>query len=335
MKERIERNRIIIGDAYEQLIKLPDANIDTVITSPPYFGLRDYGHWRQVGLESNVELWADRLLTICREIGRVLKPSGSLWLNLGDSFSNHPRQGTPNKSLLLGPQRLALKLVRDGWLLRNQIIWAKPNGMPSSVTDRFSCKYEVILLLVRSRHYFFDLDPVRERPISPRRPKTVGSNLYLPPDAQPPRHYGLDLNAGLSRLKAAGHPSHRLGKNPGDVWTQPTGGYRGAHFATFPLRLIERPLLATCPECVCAACGAPWRRQTADRGPNPSLGLLRPDCGCRAAGEPGIVLDPFLGSGTVAIAAEQHGRDWIGIELNPRYAALAKQRLADHRSKPS
>ena len=152
MPDQLKRNQIILGDAHEELIKFPKASIDTVITSPPYFGLRDYGHHRQIGLESNVELWAERLLTICREVGRVLKPSGSLWLNLGDSFSNHPRQGAPNKSLLLGPQRLALKLVRDGRLLRNQIVWAKPNGMPSSATDRFSCKYEVILLLVRAHH---------------------------------------------------------------------------------------------------------------------------------------------------------------------------------------
>jgi site-specific DNA-methyltransferase (adenine-specific) len=134
-------------------------------------------------------------------------------------------------------------------------------------------------------------------------------------------------------MKAAGRERHPLGKNPGDVWSLATASYRGAHFATFPIELIRRPLLATCPERLCAACSAPWQRarQVID-GRALATGPLRPACDCRTGWRPGVVLDPFMGSGTVALAAEQHRRDWVGIELNPDYAALAEQRLAAWRA---
>jgi site-specific DNA-methyltransferase (adenine-specific) len=326
------RNHIIIGDALAELQKLPDSCIDTVITSPPYFGLRDYGHEQQLGLESDVYTWAERVRMVCRQLARVLKPTGSLWLNLGDSFSCHARQGTPFKCLLLGPQRVALKLLGDGWMIRNQVIWAKPNGMPSSVRDRLSCKYEVLLLLVRTRHYFFDLDAIRVAAVSPRQAGKALNQPYPPLHAQPPKAHGINKNFGLRNLKASGRPAHPLGKNPGDVWTIPTTGFHDAHFATFPLKLVERPLRATCPERVCATCGAPWRRQPINRqDASPRLGALQPGCGCNGLTTPGLVLDPFMGSGTVALAAERLGRDWLGVELNRGYAAITRRRLRAER----
>ena len=142
----------------------------------------------------------------------------------------------------------------------------------------------------------------------------------------------MSLNTGLSRLKQDGRGSHPLGKNPGDVWPLATAGYRGAHFATFPVALVQQPLLATCPERVCANCGQPWQRPPLDRRQiPPARRPLQAACRCGGGSMPGVVLDPFMGSGTVALAAEQHRRDWLGVELNPVYAALTQRRLDDWR----
>lgn len=331
---RLPLGQILIGDVHTRLAELPSSSIDTVITSPPYFALRDYGHAKQLGLESDVDGWVSDLVAVCRNIARVLKPSGSLWVNIGDSYSGHSRQGAPKKSLLLGPQRLAVALLKDGWIIRNQVIWAKTNPMPSSTGDRLSCTYEVVLLLVRSTRYFFDLDAIRRPLVTKAKKRTTATNYrYLPDDAIPP-DIGFDDDRGLNRLKVEGRAGHPLGKNLGDVWQLPTAGYRGAHFATFPVSLIEPPLLATCPEKVCVQCGVPWQREPVDRDQNvPVLGKLQPDCDCGADIAPGVVLDPFCGSGTVGLAAEKHGRDWVGIELNPVYAALAHRRLSDWRAR--
>ncbi|MDQ3154019.1 MAG: site-specific DNA-methyltransferase [Actinomycetota bacterium] len=337
----LPRNQLLIGDAREQLRKLPDASVDCVITSPPYFGLRDYAMNGQLGTEGHIDEWVTGLLDVCRELARVLKPSGVLWLNLGDGYSRHPREGTGKKSLLLGPERLALALTDEGWLLRNKVIWAKTNPMPQSTRDRLSCGYEVLYFLTRSPRYYFDLHAIRMPPVtSPHRGHAVRASAYPPVEAAP--HVGrvprVDLNRGLAALKATGRESHPLGKNPGDVWSLATAGYRGAHFATFPVELVRRPLLATCPAQVCAACEQPWQRsQQRLHGRSLATGRLHPVCSCHDTGDPvsrpGVVLDPFLGSGTVALAAEQHGRDWIGIELNPVYAALAERRIADQRQR--
>lgn len=330
---RLPLGRIVIGDVRNRLAELPAASVDTVITSPPYYGLRDYGHAKQLGLEPDVGAWVTNLVRVCRDVARVLKPSGSLWLNAGDGYSNHERQGAPKKSLLLGPQRLAVALVQDGWIIRNQVVWAKTNPIPSSVGDRLSCTYEVMLLLVRSQRYFFDLDAIRQ-PITTQATKRPGAAgyRYLPDHVMPP-DTGFDDDGGLNQLKVEGRAGHPLGKNPGDVWQLPTAGYRGAHFATFPLSLITPPLLATCPEKVCTRCGIPWQREAVNRRHAvPILGRLRPGCKCGVGTVPGIVLDPFMGAGTVAVAAERHGRNWVGIELNPKYAALAERRIHDHRT---
>jgi site-specific DNA-methyltransferase (adenine-specific) len=328
-------NRILVGDVHERLKELPDASADCIITSPPYFALRDYGMGGQIGAETDVEAWAADIAAVGAELGRVLAPGGSLWLNLGDGYARHAREGAEKKSLLLGPQRVALRLTRAGWLLRNQIVWAKRNPMPSSVTDRLSTTHEFVYFFTRQPTYYFDLDAIRAPAVTPTRNGRRSQTSYPPKTAVPfvGRAPRVDLNHGLQALKASGRESHPLGKNPGDVWHLATAGYRGAHFATFPVELIRKPLLATCPARVCARCGQPWRRapQVID-GRKLAIGPLRTGCP-HADWRPGRVLDPFMGSGTVALAAETYGRDWLGIELNPDYAALAEQRIAEWRTK--
>lgn len=321
----LPRNRILVGDATARLAGLPDASVDTAITSPPYFRLRDYAVSGQLGAETHVDEWVTGLRDVGREIARVLVPSGTFWLNLGDTYATHPSQGAPKKSLLLAPERLARVLMADGWLIRNKIVWAKTNSRPTSATDRLACAWEVIYLLVRSPRYFFHLDairmphssrPPRARPKRPARPQTAHERW---------RGLNADGSRGLDALKAKGLVGHPLGKNPRDVWSLATSNFCGAHFATFPLTLAERMVKAGCPERRCSTCRTAWRRiphAAAVRG------RLRPCCGCGAPRECGLVLDPFMGAGTTALAAEQLGRDWLGIELNPAFARLAADRLA-------
>jgi site-specific DNA-methyltransferase (adenine-specific) len=322
----LPRNQVLVGDVREKLKLLPSGSIDCVITSPPYFGLRDYGVAGQLGLEPNIEAWVNELRLVCRDLSRVLKPAGSVWLNVGDGYSAHPREGAPVKSLLLGPERLAVALAQDDWIVRNQVIWHKPNAMPHSVRDRLSNSHETIFLLTRNRRYFFDLDAIRV-PGQRRDSRSLSRRRY-PPAHVMPANRPVNGNGGLAR-----RPMHPLGKNPGDVWPVATAGFRGAHFATFPVELVRRPLLATCPPKVCTGCGQPWRRAVeAIGGRRLATGPLEPACDCQQPARPGVVLDPFMGSGTVALAAEQHGRDWVGIELNPEYATLSQRRLMSRRA---
>jgi DNA modification methylase len=327
------RNLILVGDVRERLAEVPAESVDCVITSPPYYQLRDYGHNGQLGLEATVDEWADALRDVLRDIGRVLKPTAAVWVNLGDSYSRHEKHGAPAKSLLLGPERFSLKLLEDGWIVRNKVVWAKSNPMPSSVRDRLSSTSEVIYLLTRSGSYFFDLDAIRTPHRSTRAPQKESRSaphVYPAPGAGAPAWGNLTQtgNRALAEMNDRGEVGHPLGKNPGDVWETGTASFRGAHFATFPIKLIERPLLATCPEKVCARCRRPWQRDPMRRlGQLAVRGELRPSCRCERGWKPGLVLDPFLGSGTVALAAIAHRRDWLGIELNPGYAAIAEQRI--------
>jgi DNA modification methylase len=349
------RNRILVGDVRKRLAELPAGSIDCVITSPPYYQLRDYGIAGQLGLEENIEAWVDELGLALSGLVRVLKPAGSLWLNLGDSYSRHPRYGAPAKSLLLGPERLLLALASDGWIVRNKVIWAKTNPMPHAVRDRLSNSYDVVYFLSRQRLYYFDLDAIR----LPHRSQSSSrrATSYPPERASPPlwRQPG-GGNRGLTAQKQRGEVGHALGKNPGDVWALPSASFPGAHFATFPPGLVERPLLATCPELVCVSCERPFRRRSRARREEAGRarrqarrethvlryprrysvirerGALLPDCRCGASAVPGVVLDPFFGAGTVALVAERHGRDWLGVELNPLYVKIAEQRLAADRA---
>jgi site-specific DNA-methyltransferase (adenine-specific) len=327
----LPRNTILAGDVLTRLRALPTGQVDCVITSPPYYQLRDYGVPGQLGLEDTVEDWVSALRAVCRELARVLKPTGALWLNLGDSFSRHARFGTPAKGLFLAPERLIIALATDGWIVRNKVVWAKTNPMPHAVSDRLSLTWEPVYLLVRSRRYFFDLDAIRE-------PFQTDADLRQ------------SRRRGFGQGQSSDHMRLARGKNPGDVWTLPTSTLRSAHFATFPAELLRRPLLSTCPEAICTACGIPWRRPvtTARIGEHRNggqvarerhvlhyprrwrtvhqIGELVP-CGCQAPTRPGVVLDPFFGSGTVGLVARRYGRDWLGIELNPDYLELARLRL--------
>lgn len=320
------RNMVLVGDALKRLRELPDASVDCVITSPAYFQLRSYGMAGQYGLEPTIGEWVDQLRAVAAELARVLSPTGTMWINLGDSYSRHADSGAEAKSLLLGPERLAVALTADGWRLRNKIVWAKTNPMPSSVADRLSCAWEVVYLFVRSTAYYFDLDAIRVPHRSePRRP-SGRSATYLPPGWRGPLAHD---HGGLGKLKSSGRVGHRLGKNPGDVWQLATAGFRGAHFATFPPAIVRIPLLAGCPERVCRRCRSP--RQLRRLGQLALAGASRSNCGCDAGSVPGLVLDPFFGAGTVGLVAEEHGREWLGIELNPDIAALAEQRIAANR----
>jgi site-specific DNA-methyltransferase (adenine-specific) len=324
------RNQIVVGDVRQVLASLAPDSVDCIVTSPPYFGLRNYQVRGQMGQEQTVDAWVHELRLVARGLARVIRPTGSLWLNLGDSYSRHPRYGAPPKSLLLGPERLALALQDEGWIIRNKIIWAKANPQPSSVGDRLTATWEVVYFMVRQQHYYFDLDAIR---IPHRTPRGAPHSGSAEPPSAPPSWAGplAGSNSGLSRLKAKGLPGHPRGKNPGDVWRLATAGYRGAHFAVFPERLAEPPILAACPERICVACGAPWRIQPSGA----RLRTLQPSCTCHAGWRAGLVLDPFFGSGTVGVVAERHRRDWVGIELNPAFARLAGRRIVSARPSSS
>lgn len=334
MSRSVHRNQVIVGDARQELQQLPDTSVDMVLTSPPYFLLRNYQVPGQLGLEADVDEWVENLRAVSRELHRVLLPTGSLWLNLGDTYATHPRQGAPRKSLLLGPERLALMLMTDGWALRNKIVWAKSNPMPSSVRDRLTCTWEVLYLFTKQPGYFYDLDAIRT-------PHTTNHRGQLKPHFErPPREAWRGPNSddasGLDALKAQGIIGHPLGKNPGDVWRIASSNYRGAHHATFPVALAERAIRAGSPEARCTICRLPWKRQLLrSLGSSAVRGALGPACDCGTKSEPAIVLDPFFGAGTTAVAAERVGRNWLGIELNPDFADLARRRIQDTRAGPA
>lgn len=300
-------NTILQGDALEVLKTLPDGSVQTCITSPPYFGLRDYGVQGQIGLEESPDQFVQSLVEVFREVRRVLRDDGTLWLNLGDSYAGggqgghadgkvnkavkYPHLKKPSdiglkaKDLIGIPWRVAFALQADGWYLRQDIIWAKPNPMPESVTDRCTKAHEYIFLLSKSPRYYFDADAIKtpwvERPSDIRR-SIEGS----------PKYNGKHANGYNGNTTDGGVIGDaRKGANKRSVWTVTTKPYKGAHFATFPPDLIEPCVLA----------GAP-------------VG--------------GVVLDPFFGSGTTGAVAVRHGRQYVGIELNPEYIKLAEQRLA-------
>lgn len=328
----LPRNTILTGDARTVLAGLLPESVECCITSPPYAnGLRNYGGLSdQLGQETTVTEYVSNLRAVLRQVHRVLKPTGSLFLNVGDCYAKHLRQGVARGSLLLAPQRLALALVADGWIVRNVCIWHKPNPLPQSARDRFSPTYEAVIYATKERRNFFDLDSVRV----PHRSAGRGGRPSVP---------GLQFsyqggNTGLGKLKAEGRVGNRNGKNPGDLWSVATATDRLGHQATFPEALIERPLLATCPERICEQCDRPWTRPTriVSRQTNEGVRHVREvgeleRCDCFAPARPGVVLDPFMGTGTTAVVAERLGRDWLGVELNPTFTKLAEARLRSAR----
>jgi DNA modification methylase len=316
---RDSASALYVGDARDVLAGMPDGSADCIVTSPPYWSKRDYGMARQYGREPQPEAYVATLREVFAEARRVLADDGTCWLNLGDSYSAgggartglhaylgphltaHKVAGMSAKNLLGMPWRVAFALQEDGWILRNAIVWHKPNAMPESVRDRLNCRHELIFLLVKQAAYWFDLDPIRIPPAAAAHAHSRGSagrpGSGRPPsrrrgDARPPK-YGPHTRqvTAASRYGDTRHRrTHPRGRNPGDVWAIPTRPYNGPHFAAYP---IDLPL-----RCIAA--------------------------GCKPGG---TVLDPFTGTGTTGLAALQLGRRFTGIELNPAFAALAAERL--------
>ena len=327
--------RIIPGDCIASLRTLPDASVHCCVTSPPYWGLRDYGHDGQIGLESTPEAYVARIVEVFREVRRVLREDGTLWLNLGDSYAGgggfapdapcnvarremiadgdckqgafnlSQRQHTRNKSGGIKPQgvikpkdlvgipwRVAFALQADGWWLRQDIIWHKPNPMPESVRDRCTKAHEYVFLLTKSERYFYDAEAVSEAASSSSgwaKQRASGVNTWK-------------YNASEERVAATGQrASETQGfgtagtRNRRSVWTVTTKPYSGAHFAVMPPDLVEPCIKAGCPE-------------------------------------GGTVLDPFAGSGTTLAVAAELGRSGIGCELNPEYIGLAERRIKEARA---
>ena len=351
-------NQIIQGDVIETLRTLPEGFIHTCVTSPPYWGLRDYGVEGQIGLEETPEEYVEKMVEVFREVRRVLRDDGTLWLNLGDSYANSNAGGkkTPEglkpKDLVGIPWRVAFALQADGWYLRSDIIWHKPNAMPESVKDRPTKAHEYIFLLSKSPKYYYDADAIREPMV--KGDANSGAKNYR-------RINGAEFRDDSTQSRK----DNPLGRNKRTVWTVSTKPFKGAHFAVFPPDLIEPCILAGAPEKACPHCGAPWvpvyRREYVGGKDDPNkenyktpngryevrtergfggtksnraqrIDILEghePTCQCEnndGSGR-GIVLDPFFGSGTTGVVAEKHGRQWIGIELNPDYIEIARGRL--------
>jgi len=328
-----EHGRLHVGDALATLKTLESGSVDSCVTSPPYFSLRNYGHDHQIGLEAHIQEWVDSILSVTDELHRVLVPTGTLWLNLGDTYSAHPKQGAPYKSLMLAPERIASAMIKRGWVLRNKIAWVKTNPMPSSTPDRLTASHEVIYVFAKqSRGYYFDLDSIRIPP----------KNSAAKPRASPPKSLkgreswrgpNADTTTGLAAMKQRGITAHPLGKNPTDAWLMASSTSQGTHHATFPKDLATRCITAATPVLRCGDCRAPYTRKlirhqngTVTREP------YAPTCAHNDANaEPGIVLDPFIGSGTTAVVAEGIGRRWEGIELNAQFALEALARITNER----
>ena len=310
---------IKIGDCRTILQSLPDQSVHTCVTSPPYFGLRDYGMDDQIGLEQTPEEFVAQLVDVFREVKRVLRDDGTLWLNLGDSYASYrdgkatpdttrgdsegtlvPKGSAKNrmastfagssikhKDLIGIPWRVALALQADGWYLRQDIIWHKPNPMPESVTDRCTKAHEYIFLLSKSAKYYFDHEAIKEISVDPESHKGMKKRSADKRDGDP-----------YFATKVGNHAEGKIydKRNKRSVWTITTKPFKGAHFATFPPDLIEPCILAGCPE-------------------------------------GGTVLDPFGGAGTTGLVASRHGRNAILCELNPEYAEIARIRIENETDK--
>jgi site-specific DNA-methyltransferase (adenine-specific) len=278
---------VLCGDALAVLKELPADAVDTIVTSPPYYRQRDYGDARQVGQEASVDGYVERLVEIFAAARRVTKPSGSLWLVIGDKYQ---------RGQLLGiPWRVALALQEDGWILRSDIIWHKPNAMPSSVKNRPTTDHEYIFFFAKSADYYYDIDAIREPHVTfteQSRMKGGRAHFFRRGSTPESGKNGGDTNLHDARWDQAFHPK---GRNKRTVWSLPLSKFREAHFAVFPEQLVETCVLAT------ALVG-------------------------------GTVLDPFLGSGTTALVARRLGRHFVGIDCNPEYCKIAQRRLAEWES---
>jgi DNA modification methylase len=376
--------KILQGDCIESLKKLKDESVNTCITSPPYWGLRDYnGEEKQLGLEDTPEEFVDNLVKVFKEVKRVLRDDGTVWLNLGDTYSSHkdckstPQSlakgmqsevahviekgksvsrntkklkaaGLKNKDLIGIPWRVALALQQDGWYLRQDIIWHKPNPMPESVKDRCTKAHEYIFLLSKQAKYYFDNEAIKEDAVRAGKiPKGKKYSSELADDKIGGKHTRETLNEKPVAPK----------RNKRSVWTVTTKPFKGAHFATFPIDLIEPCVSAGCPEKICVDCGEPYKRVMqkpkqleVDRNKrsglddrkvggvldkynreNPPIDLgVQKQCDCETnETKAGTVLDPFAGSGTTGIVAANHARNSVLLELNEEYIKIAKKRIKE------
>ena len=382
---------IHVGDCLKTLRTFPDASVQCCVTSPPYWGLRDYGHDGQIGLELTPEAYVARMVEVFREVRRVLRDDGTLWLNLGDSYStsppgkcedpfkttttaegcrvsrnqinarescaNRPRRTYGNlkpKDLVGIPWRVAFALQADGWWLRQDIIWHKPNPMPESVRDRCTKAHEYVFLLTKSGTYFYDAEAVKE----PMAEDSYRLSKRIVSPHKMSGQFGCETKMGFHKY----NPS-ATGRNRRSVWTITTKPYSGAHFAVMPPDLVEPCIKAgTSEEGCCPACGKPWERVVVNHGyskadqpsarksaeSNPSnqgdamrcvggghwvkeTTGWRAACTCGGSPVPCTVLDPFAGSGTTLAVAAELGRSGIGCELNPEYITLAERRIREAR----
>lgn len=341
----IELNKIYTSDSVEYMKRLPDKSINCIVTSPPYFNLRDYGVEGQIGLEETPAEYINRLCAVFDEAKRVLRDDGTIWVNIGDTYStggrgesgnpgffsakleagqaSGPTKKTPGfktNTLLQVPQRFAIEMIDRGWLLRNDIIWSKPNPMPESVENRFTKSHEHVYFMTKRQDYWADMYSARERASYDGRKDTTSkgsakyaSASYLPGNSKPN-----GFASGEHERWRFDHEGNRI-RNPRDVWVIPTESNSIAHFAVMPSRLVERCILVGCPRLVCKTCGKPYS------GIEPA-----PSCDCPShEAVPGVVFDPFMGSGTVARAATKMRRNFYGCDLNPEYVDLAEQTIVD------
>lgn len=294
----LELNKIYQGDALSVLKEFPSDSVDCVVTSPPYYRLRNYQVEGQIGLEKTYTEYINNLCDIFNEIKRVLKKTGTVWVNLGDIYSGPKngnmeiyknkkvsennsfrkrKQNIPIKSLMQIPSRFAIEMTNRGWILRNKIIWHKPSCMPQSVTDRLTVDFEEILFFVKSKKYYFDQESIKE-------PTVTRDNIVRDRD-----NSRLNNTPGRTRMNGLKTNNYKK-RNKRCVWTITTKPFKDAHFAVYPPDLIETPIKAGCPD-------------------------------------GGVVLDPFIGSGTTALVARNLGKNYVGIELNKEYIKIIENRL--------
>ena len=302
---------IIQGDCLKSLRNLAPKSVNTCVTSPPYFGLRDYGDEGQLGLEETPEEFVENLVKVFKEVKRVLRDDGTVWLNLGDSYGQQKgkgfntnakegytnrvqemqkkygdikvKTGLPAKNLIGIPWRVAFALQQDGWYLRQDIIWHKPNPMPESVRDRCTKSHEYIFLLSKNKKYYYDNEVIKEDAKNNGKEISLGEKSFSKGQAK-----GKNVQESGNALNDTYTVKPK--RNKRSVWTVTTKPFKGAHFAVFPIDLIEPCVLAGCPE-------------------------------------GGTVLDPFSGSGTTGLVAKNNNRNAILLELNPEYIEIAKARI--------
>lgn len=325
----------------------------------------------QIGLEDTPVEFVKDLMEVFREVKRVLKPTGTFYLNIDDTYSRGSRNkdgsedsmrdedagepvkeieySVPDKCMSMVPEKLAMAMVEEGYILRNKIIWTKKNPLPESVKDRYSTKWEYVYMFSLNQNYYFDLDSIREphkQNSIERANRGVGDHKWREGVPGQEEHTGLNDNDGEERL----HPE---GKNPGDVWEISTKSFSEAHFAVFPEELTEKPIKSSVPKKVCENCGVPYEREvereeqgaTESRhddeldglgqsglkwdGPaNAEVKGWKKQCDCDTEEtDRGIILDPFAGAGTTLLSARRHNRDYIGIELNKEFVEIAKDRI--------